>query len=384
MVDFYALDPLFTDEERMARDAVREWVDGRVRPLIDRHHRAGTFPRELVPEFGRLNLLGANLQGYGCAGPNHVAYGLILQELERGDSGLRSFASVQGALVMYPILTFGGEEQKARWLPKLAAGEAIGCFGLTEPDFGSNPAGMAARAVRQGGGWILNGTKRWITSATLADVALVWAKDEQGVVQGFLVERGAPGLRQVEIQGKFSLRASDTGELILEDCAVPESARLPKTEGLKSALMCLNQARYGIAWGAVGAAVACYETALAYAKTRVQFGRPIAGFQLTQEKLVFMITEITKAQLLCLQLGRLKDAGKANHAQISLAKRNNVAIALDIARLARDILGASGIVDDYPIMRHLMNLESVKTYEGTHDIHTLVVGEAITGLSAFQ
>lgn len=383
-VDYFNIDSLLTEEERMIRDTVREFVSEQVLPVIAEHYREGTFPSHLIPKLAELNLLGANLQGYGCAGMNNVAYGLVLQELERGDSGLRSFASVQGSLVMYPIHAFGSEEQKTKYLPKLARGELIGCFGLTEPDFGSNPGGMAARAVKRGGTWILNGTKRWITNGTMAHVAIVWAKNEQGVVEGFILERGMKGFKQQEIKGKLSLRASDTGELIMEDVPVPESNRLPRTQDLKSALMCLTQARYGIAWGALGAAMACYDEALEYSKTRIQFDKPIAAFQLVQNKLVWMLTEITKGQLLALQLGRMKDAGTMKHYHVSLAKRNNVQIALECARMARDILGASGITDEYQCMRHMCNLESVYTYEGTHDIHTLIIGEHITGLPAFK
>ncbi|MBI2115795.1 MAG: acyl-CoA dehydrogenase family protein, partial [candidate division NC10 bacterium] len=323
------------------------------------------------------------LQGYGCAGINNVAYGLILQELERGDSGVRSFASVQGSLVMYPIHTFGSEAQKQRWLPRLAAGEAVGCFGLTEPDFGSDPGNMATKAVQVGSEYVLNGTKLWITNGSIADVAVTWAKLD-GVIRGFLVEKGTPGFTARDIHGKHSMRASVTSELSFQDCRIPADHLLPKSEGLRSPLSCLNQARYGIAWGAVGAAVACYQASLTYSRQRIQFGKPIASFQLVQQKLVHMLTEITKAQLLCLQLGRLKDAGRLRHTQVSLAKRNNVAAALEIARLARDIHGANGIVDEYPVIRHLLNLESVFTYEGTHDIHTLILGRDITGISALE
>jgi len=382
-VDFYEIEELLTEQERMVRDTARAFVDDEVLPVIRMHHRAGTFPTGLIPKMGALGFFGANLKGYGCAGINNVAYGLLMQELERGDSAIRSCASVQGALVMYPIHTFGSEAQKERWLPKLAAGEAIGCFGLTEPDHGSDPGGMTSKAVKVRDGFLLNGAKMWITNGTLADVAVVWAKLD-GEVCGFLVEKGTSGFRAPEIEGKFSLRASVTSELIFEDCLIPETNLLPQAQGLKATLMCLIQARYGIAWGAVGAAMACYDTALTYAKSRIQFGKPIASFQLVQDKLVTMLTEITKAQLLCLRLGRLKDAGRLRAAQVSLAKRNNVASALDIARLARDLLGAAGIVDEYPVIRHLLNLETVKTYEGTHDIHTLILGRDITGLSAFE
>ncbi|HWP82300.1 MAG TPA: acyl-CoA dehydrogenase family protein [Bacteroidota bacterium] len=382
-VDYYNLDELLTQEEILVRNTVREFVDEHVIPIIEKHNRAGTFPMDLVPKMAELGLFGATLPAkYGCAEMNNVAYGLVMQELERGDSAIRSFASVQSGLVMYPIYAFGTEEQKDYWLPKLASGKAIGCFGLTEPDFGSNPGGMKTRAVRKDGGFVLNGAKMWITNGTIADVAIVWAKLD-GEVKGFLVEKGTKGYTAPEMTGKHSLRASVTSELVFQDCFIPETSLLPKTGGLKSPLMCLTQARYGIAWGAIGAAMGCYETALNYAKSRIQFGKPIASFQLIQQKLVYMLTEITKAQLLCLQLGRLKDQGKAKHTQISLAKRNNVYEALEIARLARDILGANGILDEYPIMRHMANLETVKTYEGTHDIHTLIIGEDITGISAF-
>ncbi len=382
-VDFYRVDELLSEEEKLVRDTVRSFVSEKVVPIIDKHFEDATFPMELVPEMASIGLFGANLpEEYGCAGMNNVAYGLVMQELERGDSALRSFASVQGALVMYPIYSFGSEGQKKYWLPRLAAGEKIGCFGLTEPDHGSDPGGMITRAVKKGDRWVLNGAKSWITNGTIADVAVVWAKvnDE---VHGFLVETGTSGFTAPEIKHKMSLRASITSQLILEDCSIPEENLLPKSSGLKSPLMCLNQARYGIAWGALGAAMACYHTALEYAKARVQFDRPIGGYQLVQEKLVFMLTEITKGQLLALQLGRLKDAGKLHYAQTSLAKRNNVAISLDIARLARDTLGANGISLEFPVIRHMCNLESVKTYEGTHDIHTLILGQEITGLNAF-
>lgn len=382
-VDFYEADALLTEEERLVRQTVREFVDAEVLPVLRDAWEKGEFPRGLVPKIAQLGLLGATIQGYGCAGMGPVAYGLALQELERGDSGVRSFASVQSGLVMYPIHAFGSDAQKEKYLPRLQRADLIGCFGLTEPDFGSNPAGLQTRAVRKGDRWILNGTKMWITNANLADLAVVWARAEDGTIQGFLVERGAKGFSTHEIRGKLSLRASDTGEILLRDCEVPEENRLPNTQGLKSALSCLNQARYGIAWGAVGAAMGCYEEALDYARQRVQFTRPIAGYQLVQRKLVEMLTEITKAQLLCLQLGRLKERGQATFVQVSLAKRNNVYQALEIARMARDILGANGILNEYSAMRHMCNLETVYTYEGTHDIHTLIVGEHITGLPAY-
>ncbi len=382
-VDYYEIEELFTEQERMVRDTARAFVDEEVLPVIRAHHRAGTFPTALIPKMGALGFFGANLKGHGCAGVSNVAYGLMMQELERGDSSIRSCASVQGALVMYPIHAFGSEAQKERWIPELASGEVVGCFGLTEPDHGSDPGGMTTKAVRVRDGFLLNGTKMWITNGSLADVAVVWAKLD-GEVCGFLVEKGTRGFRAPEIEGKFSLRASVTSELVLVDCLIPEANLLPQALGLKAAFMCLNQARYGIAWGAVGAAMACYDMALAYAKSRIQFGKPIASFQLVQEKLVTMLTDITTAQLLCLRLGRLKDAGRLKTAQVSMAKRNNVARALDIARLARDILGAAGIVDLHPVIRHLLNLETVKTYEGTHDIHTLILGRDITGISAFE
>ncbi|HEV3026710.1 MAG TPA: acyl-CoA dehydrogenase family protein [Planctomycetota bacterium] len=381
-VDLYDLDPLLSDEERMVRQTVREFVDAELLPVIREAWEAGKLPQSLIPKIAQMGLLGATLQGYGCAGMNSVAYGLSMQELERGDSGIRSFASVQSALVMYPIHAFGSDAQKDRFLPKLQTAEFIGCFGLTEPDFGSNPGGMKTHAVKKGDRWILNGTKMWITNSPLAHVAVVWAKVED-VVHGFLVERGMKGFETPEIKGKLSLRASDTGEIVLRDCEVPEENRLPGTHGLKSALSCLNQARYGIAWGAVGAAMGCYEEALDYAKQRVQFTKPIAGYQLVQAKLVEMASEITKAQLLCLQLGRLKDQGKSTFIQVSIAKRNNVHQALEIARVARDILGGNGILNEYSAMRHSCNLESVYTYEGTHDIHTLIIGEHLTGLPAY-
>jgi len=382
-VDYYNIESLLSEEEILVRNTVREFVDDHVIPIIEKHNRAGSFPAELIRKMADLGMFGSTLPAkYGCAEMNNVAYGLVMQELERGDSGIRSFASVQSALVMYPIYTFGSEEQKDYWLPKLATGEKIGCFGLTEPDYGSNPGGMITRAEQKGDGILLNGAKMWITNGTISDVAVVWAK-MNGVVHGFLVEKGTKGYTAPEMTGKHSLRASVTSELIFQDCLVPKENMLPKTDALKSPLMCLNQARYGIAWGGIGAAMACYDAALNYAKSRIQFGKPIAAFQMTQEKLVYMLTEITKAQLLCLQLGRLKDQKKLRFQQVSLAKRNNVAAALDIARCAREILGANGILDEYPVMRHSANLESVKTYEGTHEMHTLIVGEDITGIPAF-
>ncbi|HTO71920.1 MAG TPA: acyl-CoA dehydrogenase family protein [Myxococcota bacterium] len=381
-LDFYRIEDSLAPEERIARDTVREFVDKEFLPVVVKHVRQdGSFPMELVPKLAELGLFGANLSGYGCAGMNNVAYGLVMQELERGDSGLRSFASVQGGLCMYPIYTYGSDAQKERWLPRMAEGSAIGCFGLTEPDYGSNPGGMLTRAVRKGSDWVLSGTKRWITNGTLADLAIVWAKTDDEI-QGFIVERGMRGFEARDMKGKFSLRASVTSELFLSDVVVPEANRLPGVKGLKGPLGCLTQARYGIAWGAIGAAQACFDEALRYAKERIVFDRPLASLQIPQQKLAFMATEITKAQLLCLQLGRLKDAGKLHHAMVSMAKMNNVDFALQIARLARDMLGANGIVDDYCAMRHMVNLETVRTYEGTHDIHALILGKELTGLDA--
>ena len=384
--DFLHLDASLTEEELLVRRTARDFVDANVTPIIEGCFREGRFPRELVSIMGGLGFYGANLDGYGCAGMSNVEYGLVLQELERGDSGLRSFVSVQSALVMYPIFTFGSEEQKNAWLPALATGEKLGCFGLTEPGFGSNPAGMTTRARKSGEEYILNGEKMWITSGSIADVAIIWAKveDDDNQVLGFLVETNRPGFTSSDIHGKWSLRASVTSSLSLEDVRVPADHLLPGADSLKAAMMCLNQARYGISWGAIGAAMDCYSTALNYAKTRKQFhDQPIASHQLVQEKLVWMASEISKAQLLSLHVGRLKDAGKAGHQHISMAKRNNVWMALECARLARDILGANGVTEDYPIMRHSMNLESVKTYEGTHDIHTLILGQNLTGIGAY-
>lgn len=382
-LDYYATDELYSHEEVMIRDTVRELVSSRIVPSIGKHWSAGTFPHELIPVFGDLGLLGASLTGYGCAGTTPTAYGLICQELERGDSGIRSFCSVQSSLVMYPIWAFGSEEQKQRYLPEMAAGRVIGCFGLTEPDFGSNPGGMLTTARKTAGGYVLNGTKRWITNGSVAHVALVWAKLD-GKVHGFLVPTKTKGFTAKDIHGKWSLRASVTSELVLDDVEVGEDALLPGVSGLRGPLSCLTQARFGICYGAVGAAMSCYDEALGYAKDRVQFSRPIAGYQLVQQKLVEMVSEITKAQLLCWRMGRLKEAGKLTAGQISLAKRNNVDTARNIARDARDILGANGVTDDYQCGRHMLNLESVYTYEGTHDIHTLVVGQDVTGLAAFD
>lgn len=388
-VDFYDVDGLLAEEERAVRDTVRSWVDDHVLPIIGDHYLEGRFPKQLIPLMAGLGLFGANLpEEYGCAGLNNVAYGLIMQELERGDSGVRSFASVQGALVMYPIYAFGSDEQKRRWLPKMASGEVIGCFGLTEPDYGSNPAGMMTVAKEVKDAWVLNGTKMWITNGSTAQAAIIWAKtgklDDVSSIRGFIVPTDTKGFSAKDQKGKLSLRASDTSELVLQDVRVLNDALLPKSGGLKSPLSCLTQARYGIAWGAVGAAMACYDEAVGYAKNRLMFGKPIGGFQLQQARLADMLTEITKAQLLCVQLGRLKDDGKATPEQVSLAKRNNVSIATDVARETRRLLGANGILAEYQAMRHLANLESVYTYEGTHDVHTLVLGQAITGLNAFN
>jgi glutaryl-CoA dehydrogenase len=381
-VDFLHLDELYTEEERLARDTVRAFVSKEFLPRLQAHVRQdGSFPMELVPRIAELGLFGANLKGYGCAEMSNVAYGLVMQELERGDSGLRSFASVQGGLVMYPIHAFGSEAQRQRWLPELVSGRAIGCFGLTEPDFGSHVSGMRTRAVKKGAGWVLNGTKRWITNGSVAQLAVVWAQTADGV-RGFLVETSRPGFEARDIKGKMSLRASVTSELFLHDVEVPEDALLPNVSGLRGPLSCLTQARYGIAWGVIGAAMACYDEALRYAQERVVDGGPLAGKQLTQEKLVYMLTEITKAQLLALRVGRLKDEGRLEHVMVSLIKRNNVDVALQIARQARDLLGANGIVDDYCPMRHMVNLETVRTYEGTHDVHMLILGEHITGMRA--
>ncbi|MCK6553106.1 acyl-CoA dehydrogenase family protein [Candidatus Binatia bacterium] len=367
----------------MIRKTVRDFVDREALPIIEDHHSRESFPHHLISRIGEIGLFGANLKGYGCAGLNNIAYGLICQEMERGDSGLRSMVSVQGSLCMHPIHAFGSEEQKQRWLPPMAAGRAIGCFGLTEPDHGSDPGSMETRAVRDGSGYVLSGVKRWITNGSLADVAIVWARTADGI-RGFLVEKGTTGFSTRDIKGKFSLRASVTSELILEDVRVPATAMLPHVEGLRGPFSCLNQARYGIVWGALGAAMTCYTTALEYARSRRQFDRPLAGYQLVQQKLVYMLTEITKGQLLALRLGQLKDQGKVRPQQISLAKRNNVGEALKIARLARDILGANGIVNDYPVIRHMLNLETVNTYEGTYDMHTLIVGRDITGEDAIR
>ena len=385
-IDFLHLDSSFSEDELLVRRTARDFVEDNLVPIIEECYRNERFPHELVPVMGELGFFGANLEGYGCAGMSNVEYGLVMQELERGDSGFRSFVSVQSALCMYPIYTFGSDEQKNTWLPAMATGEKLGCCGLTEPGFGSNPGGMTTFARKSGDEYVLNGEKMWITSGNIADVAVVWAKveDEDNRVRGFLVETDRPGFRAYEVHGKWSLRASVTSGLSLQDVHVPASNLLPGTGGLKSPLMCLNQARYGISWGAIGAGMSCYDTALQYATTRKQFhNMPIASHQLVQDKLVWMVTEISKAQLLSLQVGRLKDAGTVGHQHISMAKRNNVWMALECARISRDILGANGITEDYPIMRHMMNLESVKTYEGTHDIHSLILGQHITGIGAY-
>ncbi len=383
-IDYFKIDDLLSEEEKLVRDSVREFTEKEVLPVIEKHYEAGTFPKDLIPRMAELGLFGITVpEKYGGAGMNYVTYGLAMQELERGDSGIRSFASVQNSLVMYPIKTFGSEEQKQKWLPLLASGEKIGCFGLTEPDYGSNPGGMITRAEKVDGGYVLNGAKMWITNGSIADVAVVWAKLD-GRVHGFLVEKGTKGFDAPEIKGKHSLRASVTSELIFQDVFVPEENLLPNTSGLKSPLMCLTQARYGIAWGVVGSMMTCYETALDYSLSRVQFSKPIAGYQLIQDKLVYMLTETTKAQLLNYRLGRLMDEGKARYTHVSMAKRNNCEKALEIAGMAREVLGANGISNEYPVMRHLANLHSVKTYEGTHEMHTLILGEDITGISAFE
>jgi len=383
--DFYNIANLLTEEELAIQKTANDFVRNEFMPVIQEHFREGTFPLNLIPRLGDIGVFGPTLpEEFGGAGVSNVAYGLLMQELERGDSGLRSFASVQGGLVMYPILEYGSDEQKKQWLPELARGEIVGCFGLTEPEFGSNPGGMITKAKRTSSDWVINGSKMWITNGSIADIAIIWAKDEDDIIRGFIVPKDTKGLTAPEMHGKLSLRASVTSELVLDNVVVLEKQRLPSADGLKAPLSCLSQARYSIAWGAIGAAIDCYETALEYSKDRKQFSKPIAGYQLTQKKLVDMLEEITKAQLLAIQLGRLKGQGKANFAQISMAKRNNVAMARDVARSAREILGANGITDDYPIMRHIMNLESVYTYEGTHEMHTLIVGKEITGFDAIE
>ncbi len=383
-VDYLQIDSLFNEQELLVRQTTRQFIEDRAVPLIRDCYREGRFPKELIPQMAELGFFGANLEGYGCAGMSNVEYGLIMQEIERCDSGLRSFVSVQGALVMYPIHAYGSEEQKQHWLPRLQSGQAIGCFGLTEPGFGSNPAGMTTKAVKDGSHWVLNGEKTWITNGGVADVAVVWARTDDGI-RGFLVEAGTPGYSTSDIHGKLSMRASVTSSLAFSDCRIPADAMLPGAKGLKGPLGCLTQARHGIGWGVLGAAMDCYETARQYTILRKQFDdRPIAGHQLVQEKLAWMITEITKGQLLALHCGRLKDQGKLEPAHISMLKRNNVAIALECARLSRDLLGGNGIMDEYPIMRHLCNLETVKTYEGTDHIHTLVIGERVTGIAAYK
>ncbi|MEN3333696.1 MAG: glutaryl-CoA dehydrogenase [Blastocatellia bacterium] len=385
LVDFFGLEDSLADDERMAMQSVREFVQAEVKPIIAESYERGEFPQQLIRKLGELGVLGANLPSdYGCAGMNNVAYGLVMQELEAGDSGVRSFASVQGALCMYPIYAFGSEPQRKQFLPGMAEGKLVGCFGLTEPNFGSNPSGMMTKAERLADGWLLNGSKAWITNGSIADLAIIWAKVADDTIRGFIVEKGTKGFKTKETKHKLSLRASVTAELFLEDCLIPEDHLLPSAAGLKAPLMCLTQARYGIAWGALGAAIDCFQAAVSYAKERVQFSRPIAGFQLTQEKLVKMYTEICKAQLLCLQLGRMKDAGTLKPVHVSMAKMNNVAMALECARTARSVLGANGIVGEYPIMRHMCNLESVYTYEGTNEIHLLVLGQHITGIAAFE
>lgn len=383
-VDFLDFDSLLSAEEKLARATVRKFVDDEILPIIELHNREGKFPLHLVPMMAELGFFGANLEGYGCAGMSNVEYGLVMQEIERGDSAIRSFVSVQSALVMYPIYSFGSVEQKEKWIPRMQQGKAIGCFGLTEPQFGSNPGGMLTRATKQGSSYVLNGEKMWITNGSIADVALIWAKCEDDRIRGFLVEKGMPGFKAQDVHGKYSLRASVTSSLSMTDCKIPQENVLPGVDGLKGPLSCLNQARYGIGWGAIGAAMGCYDAALTYAKQRKQFNnRPIASHQLVQEKLVWIITEITKAQFLMLQVGRLKDQDRVHPSHISMAKMNNVWMARESARTAREILGANGIVDDSCVMRHMANLESVFTYEGTHEIHKLIIGERITGVAAY-
>ena len=383
--DFYNITELLTEEELMIQRTAHDFVQAEFMPLIHEHYEKGTFPNEIAAKLGELGFMGSSLpEESGGSGVSNVAYGLILHELERGDSGLRSFASVQGALVMYPIHAYGSEEQKSRWLPGLGAGTKIGCFGLTEPNFGSNPGGMTTRCKRDGDDWILNGNKMWITNGSLADVSVVWARDDEGIIRGFLLEKGMEGFTSSDIHGKLSLRASITSELSMSDVRVPDSSRLPNIKGLKGPLGCLTQARYGIAWGMIGAAVDCYNTALDYSKERKQFSKPIAGYQLTQAKFAEMITRITEAQHMVYRLGRLKDEGTMNFQQVSMAKRNNCAMARDIAKMAREILGANGVTEDYSPIRHMANIESVFTYEGTHEMHTLILGQDVTGIAAFD
>lgn len=383
-VDFYAVDDLFSDEERLIRDSVRTFVSEKVLPEITVYHREGKFPVKFIKPMAELGILGVNLpQEYGCAGSNNIVYGLVCRELERGDSGIRSFVSVQGSLVMWPIFSFGSEEQKKKWLPLMAQGKAVGCFGLTEPDHGSDPMGMTTTAKLDGNEWVLNGSKMWITNGSIADVAVVWAKTDEEI-KGFLVERDTGGFSTNEIKGKLSLRASDTAELVFEECRIPKDNVLPGSSGIKSPLSCLTQARYGIAWGAIGSAMACYDEAVNYSAERIQFGKPLASFQLVQRKLVKMLSGITKAQLLAHRIGTLKDENKVTAEQVSLAKKENVKMALETARMTRDILGAAGITDEHQAMRHMANLESVYTYEGTNDIHTLIIGKHITGIDAFS
>ena len=382
-VDFYKMEQHLTEEEIMVRDLVRDWVDERVIPIIEEYYTKGTFPTELISEIGEMGLFGCNLEGYECAGLSNVAYGLVCQELERGDSAIRSCVSVQGSLSMYPIHAFGTEEQKQKYLPGMAKGELIGCFGLTEPDHGSDPGGMETKAIEDGGSYILNGAKMWITNGTIADLAIVWAKLD-GQIRGFIVEKGDSGFTAPEMKGKHSLRASITSELVFQDCKIPKDRILPDVQGLKGPLSCLTQARYGIAWGSLGAAMGCFHSSVDYSKSRIMFKKPIASFQLVQNKLAWMLREITKGQLLAYHLGRSKDNGSATPEMVSLGKMNNVDIAIQIARMARDIHGANGILNEYPIMRHMANLESVYTYEGTHDIHNLILGRWITGIQAFE
>tara|TARA_B100000809_G_scaffold153529_1_gene150900 strand:- start:402 stop:1568 length:1167 start_codon:yes stop_codon:yes gene_type:complete len=382
-VDFYNLEQHLTEEERMVRDTVRDWTEENVLPVIEEHYMAGTFPMDLLPQIGEMGLFGCNLEGYGCAGLSNVAYGLVCQELERGDSALRSFVSVQGSLSMYPIHAFGSEDQKKKYLPGMAAGELIGCFGLTEPDHGSDPSRMETKAITDGDDYVLRGAKMWITNGTIADLAIVWAKLD-GKIRGFIIEKNDDGFSAPEMKGKHSLRASVTSELVLQDCRIPGDRILPNVSGLKGPLSCLTQARYGIVWGALGAAMGCYHASVKYAKSRIMFGKPIGSFQLVQQKLAWMLREITKGQLLAYHLGRAKDKGEASPEMVSLGKMNNVDVALSIARMARDIHGANGILNEYPIMRHMANLESVSTYEGTHDIHNLILGKWITGIQAFE